>query len=69
VVAVCRAVTGALHPHKVLAARPAEAGRPSRRPGVAADAPDPAVVDAASVPDDTAGGDQDPAPDPVADPA
>lgn len=69
VVAVCRAVTGALHPHKVLAARPAEAGRPSRRPGVAADAPDPAVVDAASSPDDTAGGDQDPAPDPVADPA
>lgn len=36
VVAVCRAVGGALHPHKVLAERPAEAGRPSRRP--AADA-------------------------------
>lgn len=33
VVAVCRAASGALHPHKVLAARPAEAGRPSpRRP-------------------------------------
>ncbi len=69
VVAVCRAVAGALHPHKVLAARPAEAGRPSRRPGVAADAPDPAVADAASTPDDTAGGTPDPAPDPVADPA
>ncbi len=31
VVAVCRAVSGALHPHKVLADRPAEAGRPLRR--------------------------------------
>ena len=31
VVAVCKAVTGALHPHKVLAERPAEAGRPIRR--------------------------------------
>jgi tRNA pseudouridine55 synthase len=28
VAAVCRAVAGALHPHKVLAQRPAEAGRP-----------------------------------------
>jgi len=28
---VCRAVSGALHPHKVLADRPAEAGRPLRR--------------------------------------
>ncbi len=31
VVAVCRAVAGALHPHKVLADRPAESGRPVRR--------------------------------------
>jgi len=31
VVAVCRAVAGALYPHKVLAERPAEAGRPTRR--------------------------------------
>jgi len=31
VVAVCRAVSGALHPHKVLAARPADAGRPTPR--------------------------------------
>jgi len=31
VVAVCKAVTGALHPHKVLAERPAEAGRPVKR--------------------------------------
>jgi tRNA pseudouridine55 synthase len=31
VVAVCRAVSGALHPHKVLADRPAESGRPVRR--------------------------------------
>jgi tRNA pseudouridine55 synthase len=31
VVAVCRAVSGALHPHKVLADRPAESGRPIRR--------------------------------------
>ncbi|MEI7744876.1 MAG: tRNA pseudouridine(55) synthase TruB [Chloroflexota bacterium] len=30
VVAVCAAVTGALHPHKVLAERPAEDGRPVR---------------------------------------
>ena len=28
VAAVCRAVAGALHPHKVLAERPAESGRP-----------------------------------------
>ncbi len=32
VVAVCKAVAGALHPHKVLAERPAESGRPVRRP-------------------------------------
>ena len=38
VVAVCKAVTGALHPHKVLAERPAEAGRPVKR-----EAPAPAV--------------------------
>jgi len=31
IAAVCRAVTGALHPHKVLAERPAESGRPVRR--------------------------------------
>ena len=31
VAAVCRAVAGALHPHKVLAQRPAEAGRPVAR--------------------------------------
>lgn len=31
VAAVCRAVSGALHPHKVLAARPADAGRPIGR--------------------------------------
>ena len=31
VVAVCRAVTGALHPSKVLAERPAESGRPTPR--------------------------------------
>jgi tRNA pseudouridine55 synthase len=31
VVAVCRAVAGALHPHKVLADRPATAGRPDAR--------------------------------------
>jgi len=31
VVAVCRAVSGALHPHKVLAERPATAGRPDAR--------------------------------------
>jgi tRNA pseudouridine55 synthase len=31
VVAVCEAVAGALHPNKVLAARPAEAGRPKPR--------------------------------------
>ncbi len=31
IAAVCRAVTGALHPHKVLAERPAESGRPARR--------------------------------------
>ncbi|MCJ7711616.1 MAG: hypothetical protein MUQ32_12385, partial [Chloroflexi bacterium] len=31
VVAVCRAVTGALHPHKVLAERPATSGRPDPR--------------------------------------
>ena len=31
VAAVCRAVAGALHPHKVLAERPAEAGRPTSR--------------------------------------
>jgi len=31
VVAVCRAVSGALHPHKVLAERPSAAGRPSPR--------------------------------------
>jgi tRNA pseudouridine55 synthase len=36
VVAVCRAVTGALHPHKVLAERPAEDGRPVRREAPAA---------------------------------
>jgi tRNA pseudouridine55 synthase len=41
VVAVCRAVSGALHPHKVLAARPAVAGRP-----VAARAATAAGVDA-----------------------
>ena len=35
VVAVCKAVTGALHPHKVLAERPAEAGRPIRREAAA----------------------------------
>jgi tRNA pseudouridine55 synthase len=32
IAAVCRAVAGALHPHKVLAERPAESGRPVRRP-------------------------------------
>lgn len=32
VVAVCSAVSGALHPHKVLAERPATSGRPDRRP-------------------------------------
>jgi tRNA pseudouridine55 synthase len=37
VAAVCAAVTGALHPHKVLAERPADSGRPSRR--VVADGP------------------------------
>ncbi len=39
IAAVCRAVTGALHPHKVLAERPAESGRPVRReaPAPAAD--------------------------------
>ena len=31
VVAVCKAVAGALYPHKVLAARPSESGRPVRR--------------------------------------
>jgi hypothetical protein len=31
VAAVCRAVSGALHPHKVLAERPAEGGRPAPR--------------------------------------
>ena len=31
IAAVCRAVAGALHPHKVLAERPAESGRPVRR--------------------------------------
>ena len=31
VAAVCRAVSGALHPHKVLAVRPATAGRPDPR--------------------------------------
>jgi tRNA U55 pseudouridine synthase TruB len=31
VVAVCRAVAGALYPHKVLADRPATAGRPDAR--------------------------------------
>jgi tRNA pseudouridine55 synthase len=31
IAAVCRAVAGALHPHKVLAERPADSGRPSRR--------------------------------------
>lgn len=31
VAAVCRAVAGALYPHKVLAVRPAEAGRPTSR--------------------------------------
>ncbi len=31
IAAVCAAVTGALHPHKVLAERPAESGRPVRR--------------------------------------
>jgi len=31
VVAVCKAVSGALHPHKVLAERPATAGRPDPR--------------------------------------
>ena len=35
VVAVCKAVSGALHPHKVLAERPAEAGRPMPRVVVA----------------------------------
>ena len=40
VVAVCRAVAGALHPHKVLAARPAEAGRPIARVVDAVDAAD-----------------------------
>lgn len=33
VAAVCRAIAGALHPHKVLASRPAEGGRPVRRGG------------------------------------
>ncbi len=31
IAAVCRAVAGALHPHKVLAERAAESGRPARR--------------------------------------
>jgi hypothetical protein len=31
VVAVCKSVSGALHPHKVLAERPATAGRPDPR--------------------------------------
>jgi tRNA pseudouridine55 synthase len=31
IAAVCRAVAGALHPHKVLAERPAENGRPAAR--------------------------------------
>ena len=35
IAAVCRAVSGALHPHKVLAERPAEGGRPAP-PGPAA---------------------------------
>jgi tRNA pseudouridine55 synthase len=36
VAAVCRAVQGALHPHKVLAERPAVAGRPLPQPARAA---------------------------------
>ena len=40
VAAVCRAAAGALHPHKVLAERPAESGRPARREP-APDAPAP----------------------------
>jgi tRNA pseudouridine55 synthase len=43
VVAVCKAVTGALHPHKVLAERPATAGRPDRREAAEPEAaPEPA---------------------------
>jgi tRNA pseudouridine55 synthase len=34
VAAVCRAASGVLHPHKVLAARPSEGGRPTTRPAV-----------------------------------
>lgn len=67
VVAVCRAIAGILHPHKVLAVRPATDGRPDPRdpwPGARtgedeADAADPTAVgadapgDAANVDDDT----------------
>ena len=42
IAAVCRAVAGALHPHKVLAERPAESGRPVRRDVEAAPAVEPA---------------------------
>jgi tRNA pseudouridine55 synthase len=47
VAAVCRAVAGALHPHKVLAARPAESGRPARREVVTAPVPEPSPAEPA----------------------
>jgi tRNA pseudouridine55 synthase len=39
IAAVCRAVSGALHPHRVLAARPAADGRPAPRAAVEVEVP------------------------------
>jgi hypothetical protein len=48
VAAVCRAVSGALHPHKVLAERPAESGRPIRRVAAASEAGESAAAEPAA---------------------
>jgi len=65
VAAVCKAVSGALHPHKVLAERPADSGRPVRRAKaeepVAGEATAEAEAAGASDPEQDPGQDVEPA--------
>lgn len=56
VVAVCRAIAGILHPHKVLAVRPATEGRPDPREPLSGPAADEGAADSAATDDAAADG-------------